>query len=94
MSRLTMTSSRAISTNSRRPNGGREDYTIYFGDVNNGADNTLVNRTDTYYVVKVTKMAMKLRPTSCRVHRCDSISLNGDGENQYWKRETMKASHS
>ena len=34
--------------------GGRENYTIYFGDDNNGSDNTyMINRTDTYVVTVV-----------------------------------------
>ncbi|MEP3210952.1 MAG: T9SS type B sorting domain-containing protein, partial [Maribacter sp.] len=40
-----------INTITATAAGGLEDYTFYFGDVNNGSDNTfIINRTDTYVV--------------------------------------------
>ncbi|MFK7813774.1 MAG: T9SS type B sorting domain-containing protein, partial [Maribacter sp.] len=40
-----------INTITATADGGLENYTFYFGDVNNGADNTfIINRTDTYVV--------------------------------------------
>jgi len=71
-------------------NGGRGDYTIYFGDVNNGTDNTyMINRTDTYVVTAVDENGCEASANIfiefIDIEIPNFFTPNGDGENQYWK---------
>ncbi len=71
-------------------NGGREDYIIYFGDVNNGSDNTfMINRTDTYVVTVVDENGCEATANIfiefIDIEIPNFFTPNGDGENQYWK---------
>ncbi len=70
--------------------GGKEDYTIYFGDVNNGADNTfMINRTDTYIVRVVDENGCEATANIfiefIDIEIPNFFSPNGDAENQFWK---------
>ena len=71
-------------------NGGKEDYTIYFGDVNNGEDNTfMINRTDTYVVRVVDdngcEATVNIYIEFIDIEIPNFFSPNGDAENQNWK---------
>ncbi|WP_373517425.1 T9SS type B sorting domain-containing protein [Pricia sp.] len=71
-------------------NGGKEDYTIYFGDKNNGPDNTfMINRTDTYVVTVVDENGCEATANIfiefIDIEIPNFFSPNGDAENQYWK---------
>lgn len=69
-------------------NGGREEYAFYFGNVNNGLDNTfMVNRTDTYVVTVVDENGGEAT-TNIFIEFIEIPNFftpNEDGENQYWK---------
>ncbi|WP_276168635.1 T9SS type B sorting domain-containing protein [Zobellia alginiliquefaciens] len=70
--------------------GGRGEYTITFGDKNNGSDNTFyINRTDTY-IVTVTDENGCEAVASIYMEFIDLdipnfFTPNGDGENDTWK---------
>ncbi|MDT7828895.1 T9SS type B sorting domain-containing protein [Pricia sp. S334] len=71
-------------------NGGREDYTIYFGDHNNGSDTTYrINRTDTYVVTVVDENGCEASANIfiefIDIEIPNFFTPNGDGENQNWK---------
>ena len=70
--------------------GGKKAYTIYFGDDNNGSDNTYrVNRTDTYVVTVVDENGCEASANIfiefIDIEIPNFFSPNGDVENQYWK---------
>ncbi|MAU71152.1 MAG: hypothetical protein CML04_03565 [Pseudozobellia sp.] len=70
--------------------GGREDYTIYFGDVDNGSDNTYyINRTDTYEVRVVDangcEVSASIFMEFIDIEIPNFFTPNGDSENQFWK---------
>ncbi len=70
--------------------GGKEAYTIYFGDDNNGSDNTfMVNHTDTYVVTVVDdngcEASANIFIEFIDIEIPNFFSPNGDAENQYWK---------
>ncbi len=70
--------------------GGKEAYTIYFGDENNGSDNTYrVNRTDTYTVTVLDENGCEASANIfiefIDIEIPNFFSPNGDVENQYWK---------
>ncbi|WP_149273694.1 T9SS type B sorting domain-containing protein [Pareuzebyella sediminis] len=70
--------------------GGREAYTFYFGDIDNGPDNTFViNRTDTYEVTVVDENGCEAL-ASIYIEFIDIeipnfFTPNGDNENDFWK---------
>ncbi|SDD73369.1 gliding motility-associated C-terminal domain-containing protein [Pricia antarctica] len=71
-------------------NGGKEEYTIYFGDKNNGSDNTfIINRTDTYVVTVLDENGCEASANIfiefIDIDIPNFFSPNGDAENQYWK---------
>ena len=71
-------------------NGGKQAYTIYFGDDNNGDDNTyFINRTDTYVVTVVDENGCEAKASIFMefidIEIPNFFTPNGDGENQYWK---------
>ncbi|MGB6151269.1 MAG: T9SS type B sorting domain-containing protein, partial [Pricia sp.] len=71
-------------------NGGKEDYTIYFGDVDNGEDNTfMINRTDTYVVRVIDdngcEATANIYIEFIDIEIPNFFTPNGDGENQFWK---------
>ena len=70
--------------------GGKEEYTIYFGDVNNGSDNTYyINRSDTYVVTVVDdngcEAVASIYMEFIDIEIPNFFTPNGDAENQYWK---------
>lgn len=70
--------------------GGKEAYTIYFGDVNNGSDNTyFINRTDTYIVTVVDENGCEATASIYMefidIEIPNFFTPNGDGENESWK---------
>ncbi len=70
--------------------GGKEAYTIFFGDVNNGSDNTyFINRTDTYVVTVVDENGCEATASIdmefIDIEIPNFFTPNGDGENEYWK---------
>ena len=71
-------------------NGGKEDYTIYFGDIDNGSDNTFyINRTDTYTVTVVDENGCEavasIYMEFIDIDIPNFFTPNGDAENQFWK---------
>ncbi len=70
--------------------GGRQDYTFYFDDVNNGTDNTFyITRTDTYSVTVVDENGCE-STASIFVEFIDIeipnfFTPDGDGQNDRWK---------
>ncbi|NHF59047.1 T9SS type B sorting domain-containing protein [Flavobacteriaceae bacterium TP-CH-4] len=71
--------------------GGQQEYTFYFGDVNNGNDNTYyINRTDTYVVTVVDENGCEVS-VSIFMEFIDIEIPNfftpgdGDGLNDTWK---------
>ncbi len=70
--------------------GGREEYTIYFGDTNYGTDNTYyINRTDTYIVTVVDangcEVSASIEMEFIDIDIPNFFTPNGDSENQFWK---------
>ncbi|AKA34957.1 T9SS type B sorting domain-containing protein [Flagellimonas lutaonensis] len=69
--------------------GGLEDYTFYFGDVNNGTDNTFyINRTDTYTVTVVDQNGCEISADIFMefidIEIPNFFTPDGDGTNDYW----------
>ena len=70
--------------------GGKEDYTFYFGDVNNGTDNTYyINRTDTYVITVVDEngceMTASIFMEFIDIDIPNFFSPDGDGQNDTWR---------
>ncbi|MFS4446070.1 T9SS type B sorting domain-containing protein [Maribacter sp. 2307UL18-2] len=76
--------------------GGREEYTYYFDDVNNGSDNTFrINRTDTY-VVRVVDANGCEAMASIEMEFIDIeipnfFTPDGDGQNDFWMPRNQEA---
>lgn len=76
--------------------GGREDYTFYFDDLNNGNDNTFrINRTDTY-VVRVVDANGCEATASIEMEFIDIeipnfFTPDGDGQNDFWMPRNQEA---
>ncbi len=74
--------------------GGREPYTFYFGDVDNGTDNTfMINRTDTYIVTVVDENGCEATANIfiefIDIEIPNFFTPNGDNENDFWKPENI-----
>lgn len=70
-------------------NGGVEDYTFYFGDHNNGTDNTYyINRTDTYTVTVVDQngceMSAEIFMEFIDIEIPNFFTPDGSGTNDTW----------
>ncbi|NAY91684.1 T9SS type B sorting domain-containing protein [Muricauda sp. JGD-17] len=69
--------------------GGLEDYTFYFGDVDNGTDNTFyINRTDTYTVTVVDQNGCEVQAEIFMefidIEIPNFFTPDGDGLNDMW----------
>ncbi|MEM9646872.1 MAG: T9SS type B sorting domain-containing protein [Bacteroidota bacterium] len=76
--------------------GGLEDYTFYFGDVNNGTDNTyIINRTDTYPVTVVDQngceVTMEIFMEFIDIEVPDFFTPDGDNMNDTWLPDNLEA---
>ncbi|WP_222982592.1 T9SS type B sorting domain-containing protein [Flagellimonas meishanensis] len=75
--------------------GGLEDYTFYFGDVNNGTDNTFfINRTDTYMVTVIDQNGCEVRAEIFMefidIEMPNFFTPDGDGLNDMWIPDNME----
>lgn len=75
--------------------GGRLDYTFYFGDVNNGTDNTyVINRTDTYVVTVVDENGCEVQANIFMefidIEIPNFFTPDGDGMNDRWIPENIE----
>ncbi|RDY60267.1 hypothetical protein DX873_10625 [Flagellimonas nanhaiensis] len=76
--------------------GGLEDYTFYFGDINNGTDNTfIINRTDTYPVTVVDQngceVTMEIFMEFIDIEIPNFFTPDGDGINDTWLPDNLEA---
>lgn len=76
--------------------GGLEDYTFYFGDVNNGTDNTyIINRTDTYPVTVIDQngceVTMEIFMEFIDIEVPDFFTPDGDNMNDTWLPDNLEA---
>jgi gliding motility-associated-like protein len=75
--------------------GGKEEYTFYFNDVNNGTDNTyMINRTGTYMVRVVDENGCEVVASIAMefidIEIPNFFTPNGDGENDLWLPENIE----
>ncbi len=75
--------------------GGQQDYTFYFDDVNNGTDNTYrINRTDTYVVRVVDENGCEaiasIEMEFIDIEIPDFFTPDGDGLNDRWLPENIE----
>ena len=75
--------------------GGRENYTIYFGDVNNGSDNVYhITETDTYLVTVVDENGCEATASIYMefidIEIPNFFTPNGDGKNDTWKPKNIE----
>ncbi|SHJ26383.1 T9SS type B sorting domain-containing protein [Pseudozobellia thermophila] len=71
-------------------NGGKEGYTYYFGDTNNGSDNVFyITETDTYLVTVVDENGCEATASIFMefidIEIPNFFTPNGDGANDIWK---------
>nr|WP_299170980.1 T9SS type B sorting domain-containing protein [uncultured Allomuricauda sp.] len=76
--------------------GGLEDYTIFFGDVNNGTDNTyIINRTDTYTVRVIDQNGCEVMAEIFMefidIEVPPFFTPDGDGMNDRWLPDNLEA---
>lgn len=76
--------------------GGLEDYTFYFGEVNNGTDNTfIINRTDTYPVTVIDQngceVVMEIFMEFIDIETPNFFTPDGDGLNDRWLPDNLEA---
>jgi gliding motility-associated-like protein len=76
--------------------GGLEEYTFYFGDVNNGTDNTfIINRTDTYTVTVIDQngceVTMEIFMEFIDIEMPNFFTPDGDGLNDTWLPNNLEA---
>ena len=75
--------------------GGLQDYTFYFGDDNNGTDNTYyINRTDTYIVRVVDQNGCEMMASIFMefidIEIPNYFTPDGDGMNEYWMPQNIE----
>ncbi|PKA97060.1 putative repeat protein (TIGR01451 family)/gliding motility-associated-like protein [Flavobacteriaceae bacterium MAR_2009_75] len=75
--------------------GGKEEYTIYFGDVSNGADNTyFIKETDTYLVTVIDENGCEASASIFMefidIEIPNFFTPNGDGANDIWQPKNME----
>jgi gliding motility-associated-like protein len=76
--------------------GGLEDYTFFFGDVDNGTDNTfIINRTDTYPVTVIDQngceVTMEIFMEFIDIETPNFFTPDGDGLNDRWLPDNLEA---
>ncbi|WP_350286731.1 T9SS type B sorting domain-containing protein [uncultured Croceitalea sp.] len=76
--------------------GGLEDYTFYFGDVDNATDNTfIINRTDTYTVRLVDQngceAVAEIFMEFIDIEIPNFFTPDGDDQNDFWKPRNLEA---
>ncbi len=76
--------------------GGLEDYTFFFGDVDNGTDNTfIINRTDTYPVTVIDQngceVTMEIFMEFIDIETPNFFTPDGDGMNDTWLPDNLEA---
>lgn len=76
--------------------GGLEDYTFYFGDIDNGTDNTfIINRTDTYPVTVIDQngceVIMEIFMEFIDIETPNFFTPDGDGLNDRWLPDNLEA---
>ena len=76
--------------------GGLEDYTFYFGDVDNGTDNTFyINRTDTYTVTVIDQNGCEIQAEIFMefidIEIPNFFTPDGDGLNDTWLPNNLEA---
>ncbi|SIS88925.1 gliding motility-associated C-terminal domain-containing protein [Zobellia uliginosa] len=75
--------------------GGREGYTYYFGDTNNGSDNVFyITKTDTYLVTVVDENGCETTESIFMefidIEIPNFFTPNGDGANDVWKPKNIE----
>lgn len=75
--------------------GGREGYTFYFGDTNNGSDNVFyITETDTYWVTVVDENGCEATASIYMefidIEIPNFFTPNGDGANDIWKPKNIE----
>ena len=75
--------------------GGRENYTFYFGDTNNGSDNVFyITKTDTYLVTVVDENGCETSQSIFMefidIEIPNFFTPNGDGANDIWKPKNIE----
>ncbi|CAM4414381.1 T9SS type B sorting domain-containing protein [Zobellia roscoffensis] len=75
--------------------GGRENYTFYFGDINNGSDNVFyITKTDTYLVTVVDENGCETTESIFMefidIEIPNFFTPNGDGANDIWKPKNIE----
>ena len=75
--------------------GGRENYTYYFGDTNNGTDNVFyITKTDTYLVRVVDENGCEFTESIFMefidIEIPNFFTPNGDGANDIWKPKNIE----
>lgn len=76
--------------------GGLQDYTFYFGDADNGTDNTfIINRTDTYTVTLVDgngcEAVGEIFMEFIDIEIPNFFTPDGDGLNDFWVPKNLEA---
>ena len=76
--------------------GGLEEYTFFFGDIDNGTDNTfIINRTDTYPVTVIDQngcsVTMEIFLEFIDIEIPDFFTPDGDGLNDLWLPDNLEA---
>ncbi|UII81600.1 T9SS type B sorting domain-containing protein [Flagellimonas sp. CMM7] len=76
--------------------GGLEDYTFFFGDIDNGTDNTfIINRTDTYPVTVIDQngceVVMEIFMEFIDIETPNFFTPDGDGLNDRWLPDNLEA---
>lgn len=75
--------------------GGKENYTFYFGDTNNGSENVFyITETDTYLVTVIDENGCEITASIfiefIDIEIPNFFTPNGDGGNDLWKPENIE----